>query len=164
MSTYWTNLCMPEATALLLLSDFCARESVFGYMYFRVHSARTGILRCRMTPVERVHCKSISSARQWCAVRLCATSSSHQIISAARSGRRHLHCKLYLAEDRVPNKRKMGCELFFLTTSPSLDLVLGTGVEARRVVGNSLCQVGAHRHRYSGSGVCVCVGGVVCPT
>ena len=33
-----------------------------------------------------------------------------------------------------------------------LDLVLGTGIEARRVLGPSLCQIGVRRHGYSGSG------------
>ena len=33
-----------------------------------------------------------------------------------------------------------------------LDPVLGIGIEARRVVGPSLCQVGLRRYGYSGSG------------
>lgn len=44
----------------------------------------------------------------------------------------------------------------FLTFSP-LDPMLGTGLEARRVVGTSLCQVGVRRHRCSRSVVNFCV-------
>jgi hypothetical protein len=65
---------------------------------------------------------------------------------------------MYLAEDLMRNKKEMGSKHFFLIAFPPFDLMLGTGVEAWRVVGTALCQVDVCRHRYSGS------GGVVCHT
>ena len=57
---------------------------------------------------------------------------------------------MYLAEDRVSINHLSLREQF--SQRPFLDLVLGTGIEARRVVGPSLRQVGLRRHGYSGSG------------
>ena len=67
---------------------------------------------------------------------------------------------VYLAEDRVRSKKKWAASVPF-SLYPALDLVLGTGVEARRVVGTSLCQVSVRRHRYPGSGAVVTLGGVI---
>ena len=66
---------------------------------------------------------------------------------------------MYLAEDRVRSNSAL--LLSFFVNTFFLDLVLGTSVETRRVVGTSLCQVGVWRHRYSGSGEGELCGGVV---
>ena len=58
---------------------------------------------------------------------------------------------MYLAEDRVSTCRWRVIFFSILTHfAPFSDLVLGTGIEAGRVVGPPLCQVGLRHHGYSG--------------
>jgi hypothetical protein len=130
---------------------------------FQARSARTGILRCRTTRVVKGRCKSISLARPWCVhCELCSTFLTTQLKINLRSTER-----AQTSSPRTCTWLRTACVVtarFFRSFSLTLrhflyiDLVLGTSVEARRVVGTSLCQVGVWRHRYSGSGVGCCVG------
>jgi hypothetical protein len=59
---------------------------------------------------------------------------------------------MYLAEDRVRWKFDVNVVGLDFLYNALIDSMLGTGVEARRSMGTSLCQVGLRRYGYTGSG------------
>jgi len=59
---------------------------------------------------------------------------------------------MYLAEDRVRGECDMNVMSRRFLYNALIDPMLGTGVEAWRGMGSSLCQVGVRRYRHTGSG------------
>ena len=60
---------------------------------------------------------------------------------------------MYLAEDRVRRECDVNVVGLDFLYNPYLDPMLGTGIEARRGMGSSLCQVGVRCYGHTGSGV-----------
>jgi len=67
---------------------------------------------------------------------------------------------MYLAEDRVRGKSHVNMKISLgFSYSPFVDLMLGTRVETRRIMGSSLRQVRVRRYRHAGSGArLICLG------
>jgi len=59
---------------------------------------------------------------------------------------------MYLAEGRVRGECDVNVVGLYFLYNPYLDPMLGTGVEARRGMGSSLCQVGVRCYGHTGSG------------
>ena len=58
-----------------------------------------------------------------------------------------------LAEDRVRRECDVNVAGLRFLYNASIDPMLGTGVEALRSMGSSLCQVGVRHYGHTGSGV-----------
>ena len=59
---------------------------------------------------------------------------------------------MYLAEDRVRGECGVNVVGLDFLYNALIDPMLGTGVEARRSMGSSLCQVGIRRYGHTRSG------------
>ena len=59
---------------------------------------------------------------------------------------------MYLAEDRVRGEFDVNVVCFGCLYNVLIDPMLGAGIEARRSVDSSLCQVGVRRYGHSRSG------------